>query len=88
MSCAFCRGSFLFIGSQVGTVFTKWNRPDSPACAPGVYRGGQIVYKRGYGMEDLNEDVHVTPGTVLHGASMSKQFTAAAVVLLHDEEYF
>jgi Beta-lactamase len=33
-------------------------------------------------MEDLNEDVHITPGTVFHVASMSKQFTAASVVLL------
>jgi CubicO group peptidase (beta-lactamase class C family) len=70
------------LAKQVDTVFTKWDRPDSPGCALGVYRGGQIVYQRGYGMEDLNEDVHITPGTVFHVASMSKQFTAAAVVLL------
>jgi hypothetical protein len=70
------------VAKQVDTVFTKWDRPDSPGCALGVYRGGQIVYKRGYGMEDLNEDVHITPGTVFHVASMSKQFTAASVVLL------
>jgi CubicO group peptidase (beta-lactamase class C family) len=67
---------------QVDTVFTKWDRSDSPGCALGVYRGGQIVYKRGYGMEDLNEEVHITPGTVFHVASMSKQFTAASVVQL------
>jgi len=70
------------LAKQVDTVFTKWDRPDSPGCALGVYRGGQIVYKRGYGMEDLNEDVHISPGTVFHVASMSKQFTAASVVLL------
>jgi CubicO group peptidase (beta-lactamase class C family) len=33
-------------------------------------------------MEDLNEDVHITSGTVFHVASMSKQFTAASIVLL------
>jgi CubicO group peptidase (beta-lactamase class C family) len=70
------------VAKQVDKVFTKWDRPDSPGCALGVYRGGQIVYKRGYGMEDLNEDAHITPGTVFHVASMSKQFTAASVVLL------
>jgi CubicO group peptidase (beta-lactamase class C family) len=70
------------LAKQVDTVFTKWDRPDSPGCALGVYQGGQIVYERGYGMEDLNEDVHITPGTVFHVASMSKQFTAASVVLL------
>ena len=70
------------VAKQVDSVFTKWNRPDSPGCALGVYRGGQIVYKRGYGMEDLNEDVHITSETVFHVASMSKQFTAASIVLL------
>ena len=67
---------------QVDKVFAKWDRADSPGCALGVYRGGQVAYKRGYGMEDLNEDVHITPGTVFHVASMSKQFTAASIVLL------
>jgi len=70
------------VAKQVDAVFKKWDRADSPGCALGVYRGGQIIYKRGYGMEDLNEDVHITPGTVFHVASMSKQFTAASVVLL------
>ena len=70
------------VAKRVDTVFTKWDQPDSPGCALGVYRGGQIVYKRGYGIEDLNEDVHITPRTVFHVASMSKQFTAASVVLL------
>ena len=67
---------------ETGGVFAKWDRANSPGCALGVYHGGQIVYKRGYGMEDLNEEVHITPGTVFHVASMSKQFTAASIVLL------
>ncbi len=40
------------MAKQVDKVFAKWDRADSPGCALGVYRGGQIVYKRGYGMED------------------------------------
>jgi CubicO group peptidase (beta-lactamase class C family) len=70
------------VAKRVDGVFAKWDRTDSPGCALGVFRGGQVVYKRGYGMEDLNEDVHITPGTVFHVASMSKQFTAASIVLL------
>lgn len=67
---------------QADKVFEKWNKPDSPGCALGVYKDGQIVYKHGYGMADLNDDVPITPGTVFHVASMSKQFTAASIVLL------
>ena len=53
-----------------------------PGCALGVYKDGQIVYKRGYGMANLNDDVPITPATVFHVASMSKQFTAASILLL------
>jgi CubicO group peptidase (beta-lactamase class C family) len=42
----------------------------------------RIVYKHGYGMADLDHNVAITPSTVFHVASMSKQFTAAAILLL------
>jgi len=70
------------VTKQVDKVFEKWDKPDSPGCAVGVYKDGQIVYKRGYGMADLNDDVPITPATVFHVASISKQFTAASIVLL------
>ena len=70
------------VTKQVDKVFEKWDKPDSPGCALGVYKDGQIVYKRGYGVADLNDDVPITPATVFHVASMSKQFTAASIVLL------
>jgi CubicO group peptidase (beta-lactamase class C family) len=71
--------------AQVDKVFEKWNKPKSPGCALGVYKDGQILYKRGYGMADLNESVPITPATVFHVASMSKQFAAASIVLLAEQ---
>jgi len=68
--------------AQVDKVFEKCNKPNSPGCALGVYKDGQIVYKHGYSMADLNESVPITPATVFHVASMSKQFAAASMVLL------
>jgi CubicO group peptidase (beta-lactamase class C family) len=70
------------VAAQVDKVFEKWNRTDSPGCALGVYMDGQFVYKHGYGMANLNDDVTITPATVFHVASMSKQFTAASILLL------
>lgn len=63
-------------------LFEKWDKSDSPGCALGVYKDGQIIYKQGYGMADLENDIPITPATVFHVASMSKQFTAASIVLL------
>jgi CubicO group peptidase (beta-lactamase class C family) len=71
--------------AQVDKVFEKYNRTDSPGCALGVYKDGAILYKHGYGMANLNDDVTITPETVFHVASMSKQFTAAAILLLQQQ---
>jgi len=68
--------------AQIDKIFAKWDKRDSPGCALGVYKDGQILYKRGYGMANLNDDVPITPATVFHVASMSKQFAAASILLL------
>ncbi len=68
--------------TQIDKIFEKWNRTDTPGCALGVYKDGAIVYEHGYGMANLNDDVTITPETVFHVASMSKQFTDASIVLL------
>jgi CubicO group peptidase (beta-lactamase class C family) len=75
----------LDVSAQIDKVFEKWDHTDTPGCALGVYRDGQIVYKHGYGMANLNDDVTITPETVFHVASMSKQFTAASILLLQQQ---
>lgn len=67
---------------QVDKVFEKLDRTNSPGCSLAVVRDGKPVYLRGYGMADLDHDIANTPRTVFHIASMSKQITAAAIVLL------
>jgi CubicO group peptidase (beta-lactamase class C family) len=67
---------------RVDKVFEKWNRTDSPGCALSVMKDGRIIYRHGYGMADLDHNVTITPSTVFHVASMSKQFTAASILLL------
>src|SRR6266849_6021005 len=68
--------------TRVDKLFEKWNRTDSPGCALSVMKDGHIIYKHGYGMADLDHNVTTTPSTVFHVASMSKQFTAASIVVL------
>jgi CubicO group peptidase (beta-lactamase class C family) len=70
------------MAAKVDKVFELWNRTNSPGCAVGVYKDGRIVYEHGYGMANLNDDVPITPETVFHVASLSKQFTAASILLL------
>ena len=70
---------------QVDKLFEKMDRTISPGCAVAALRDGKILYQRGYGMADLDHNVPITADTVFHVASMSKQFTAAAIVMLAQE---
>ena len=47
-----------------------------------MYQDDRVVYSRAYGMANLDHDVPLTPASVFHVASVSKQFTAAAILLL------
>jgi CubicO group peptidase (beta-lactamase class C family) len=67
---------------RVDALFAPWSATDSPGCAVAVVRDGRIIYARGYGMANLDLGVPNTSSTVFNIASMSKQFTAAGVVML------
>lgn len=70
---------------KVDMLFSDWSKPDTPGAALAVIKDGEIIYRRGYGMADLERNAPNTPTTVFHVASMSKQFTAFAIQLLVDE---
>lgn len=71
--------------AQVDAIFADYDKPTSPGCAVAVYHEDRIVYRRAYGMANLDHDVRLTPGSVFHVASVSKQFTAAAILVLAQE---
>ena len=73
------------VKAKVDAIFRDVDRSDSPGCALGVYRDGQIAYARGYGMANLELNVGNTPLTVFDIGSVSKQFTAIAIHLLARE---
>jgi CubicO group peptidase (beta-lactamase class C family) len=66
----------------VDSIFADMNRADGPGAAVAVLQDGRIVLERGYGRAQLEYDAPITPATVFHVASVSKQFTAFAIALL------
>lgn len=70
------------IASRVDRLFARWDRPDSPGCALGVIRDGKLIYKKGYGMANLEHDIPISPTTVFNIGSASNQFTAMSILLL------
>ena len=70
------------VAARVDRLFAEWNRADSAGCSLGVSQRGVVVYERGYGMANVESGVPITPASVFHVASVSKQFTAMRIVLL------
>ena len=67
---------------RLDLIFEPWSLRGAPGCAVSVMRGGDILFAKGYGDANLEYDVPITPSSVFHVASVSKQFTALAVGLL------
>jgi CubicO group peptidase (beta-lactamase class C family) len=70
---------------DVDAIFADFQGHDSPGCALGVIRDGDLVLRRGYGLANLDHRIPNGPDIVYYVGSVSKQFTAAAVALLADE---
>jgi CubicO group peptidase (beta-lactamase class C family) len=67
---------------KVDQLFAAWDKPESPGAAIAVIKDGAVTYQRGYGSANLEYNIPITPKTVFHVASVSKQFTAFAITLL------
>ncbi len=70
---------------KVDALFAQWDKPNSPGCALGVIKDGNFIYKRGYGMANLDYNIPISPNTSFYIASTSKQFTAMSIALLARE---
>jgi CubicO group peptidase (beta-lactamase class C family) len=70
---------------KIGSVFKEFDHTDRPGCAVLVVKDGEVVFKKGYGMANLEYDAPITPATVFDIASVSKQFTGYAISTLIQE---
>jgi CubicO group peptidase (beta-lactamase class C family) len=73
------------VSAKVDKLFSEWDKPGSPGASLAVIKDGSVVYKKGYGYAHLEYDIPITPSTVFHVASVSKQFTAFAITMLADQ---
>jgi CubicO group peptidase (beta-lactamase class C family) len=63
-------------------MFTVYDRPGAPGASVLVIRDGRVVLSRAYGLADLEARTPATARTNFRLASLSKQFTATAIMLL------
>ena len=71
--------------SRIDEVFASFTEPGSPGAAVAVIHDGKVVFKSGYGLANLELQVPITPHSVFYLGSVSKQFVAASVALLEQD---
>jgi len=70
--------------SQVDSLFAFLDDGKRPGAAVMVIEYGKIVYSKGFGYADLDNEVRITPDSAFRLASVSKQFTTMAIMLLEE----
>ncbi|MBL8268648.1 serine hydrolase [Steroidobacter sp.] len=70
------------LGPSIDAVFAKWDTTTTPGCSVAAAKDGVTAHARGYGLANIEHDVPNRADTVIHIASVSKQFTAAAIGML------
>lgn len=68
--------------ARADSVMRAFVAADAPGCAVAVDRDGAPAYRGAFGLAELEHQVPITVGTIFEAGSVSKQFTAAAVLLL------
>ena len=68
--------------ARMATLFSVFNTPNSPGCAYAVRMNGKPLTQGAFGMADVAKGRKLTPDMPMNVGSVSKSFTAAAVLTL------
>lgn len=73
------------IEGQIDDIFAAWDNPKSAGGAVGVMKDGEVIYSKAFGAASLEYNILNTPESIFNTGSVSKQFTAMGIVLLHQQ---
>ena len=68
--------------AKIDTLFSDYNRSDTPGCAVAVFQDGRAVHQQYYGIANLDYGIPLDNNSAFYMASVSKQFTAAVAGLV------
>ena len=68
--------------NKIDSLFKQWDSPNTPGGAVGIIRNDSLIYAKGYGMADLEQQIPITPQSIFYMCSLTKQFTGYSIALL------
>jgi len=71
---------------RIDAILAGWTQAGKPGASVAVVQQGKLIFSKGYGNAHLEYDLPVHAETVFHVASVSKQFTAMALILLEQQK--
>lgn len=66
-------------------LFTRAIKDKYPGASALVARDGKIIYQRGFGLANIKKSIPIEPKTTFRIGSITKQFTAAAILKLQEK---
>ena len=65
-------------------LFDKLKTEHVPGISLVIVQNGKTIYKKGYGIANLEYEIPITPSSIFHIASVSKQFTVFSFTVVND----
>jgi CubicO group peptidase (beta-lactamase class C family) len=72
--------------AQVDALFADYDRPGVPGASVIIIKDGKAVFKKAYGLANVEEKIPSTTATNYRMASNTKQFTAMAIMMLAERK--
>lgn len=79
---AFAQGKNERLDSLMSSIYAN----DNPGAAIAIVNNGKVIFKKGYGIADLDSKRPITVSTNFNIGSMTKQFTAYCILKLQSEK--
>ena len=69
---------------EIDQLLARHVQPDGPGAAVAVLQNGEFMHRKAYGLADLEWATPLRPDCVFRIASLTKQFTAVAIMMLDE----
>ncbi|NQX85744.1 MAG: serine hydrolase [Flavobacteriaceae bacterium] len=73
------------IEQQVDAILNAQYNHNGPGATALIYKNGEVIYRKGFGYANIELDVKMQPEHVFEIGSITKQFTAIAILMLEEQ---
>jgi len=70
--------------AQIEKIFARY-KPNNPGAQLAIARHGKVIFSKAWGMADMEHNIPLSTESITEAGSVSKQFTAAAILLLEQQ---